>query len=244
MILFLFLACTADKPGETGSTTDGGSADGGSTDGGSADGGTTDGGSTDGGSTDGGSTDGGSTVDWTVHCSRGDAAIPSPGELQIWPDQGLGPYYRDDMPARTELNATGEDGPQLVIDGRLLDVDGAPFADTVVHLYHADQDGQYDTTSDDYQAQGAVTTDADGAFCAHSLVPPNYTDGGDGMLPQHLHMAVLIGKGLPGSPHAHIEGDVWLETYPQPPQTVIPLEDMGDGNHRLSFDVVLAAPPG
>ncbi len=262
LVLALLLAC-GDKAGidtagddtaggGDAAATDGGSPDGGSAgdgggDGGSVgdggttgDGGDTGDGGTDGGSPDGGASDGGSTEPaWTVHCTRGSVPIGKGPPLQAWPDLGLSPAYRSDMPERTELNVTGETGTELVVDGRLLDIEGTPLPATTVHIYHAMQDGSFDTDSPDYQAMGAVTTDKEGAFCVHTLVPPHVDDGSGGTLPRKILMAVLDSKGVVRlSPHAHFQGDPALDTSPQPPQTIIPVDDMGDGNQRLSFDLV------
>ena len=124
----------------------------------------------------------------------------------------LGPFYREASPtlaAGSQIAKTVKPGSELVLYGRVTDVNGKPVAHATVSIWQTGANGLYDiqeaATSIDYR--GVFTTDADGIYLVRTVKPIGYSipmDGpvGDmvraqkrhGMRPAHIHFLV----GAPG----------------------------------------------
>src|SRR6266568_846352 len=116
-------------------------------------------------------------VDAVNHRSRDDAT-----ETTV-----LGPFYVGEhkpMPHGADIsgNLTGE---RMFVQSRVTDLKGKPLANVPVDVWHADDDGFYDSQRPSYETQGAssrarFTTDADGRFFFRTILPCSYpipTDG-------------------------------------------------------------------
>lgn len=124
----------------------------------------------------------------------------------------LGPFYREASPtlaAGSQIARTVKPGSELVLYGRVTDVNGKPVAHATVSIWQTGANGLYDiqesAASIDYR--GVFTTDADGIYLVRTVKPIGYSipmDGpvGDmvraqkrhGMRPAHIHFLV----GAPG----------------------------------------------
>ncbi len=124
----------------------------------------------------------------------------------------LGPFYREaapDLPAGSQIAKTVRPGSEIVLYGRVTDVNGKPVANATVSIWQTGADGLYDiqesAASIDYR--GVFTTDANGVYLVRTVKPIGYSipmDGpvGDmvraqkrhGMRPAHIHFLV----GAPG----------------------------------------------
>lgn len=121
----------------------------------------------------------------------------------------LGPYFKAGCPTVTnELKVLPEkNGESLIIEGRVMDVEGKPIQGAELFVWHSDPDGNYSgfcdyMPNDDYY-RGRVEIREDGNFSLLSTVPHPYTiphDGPTGVLlkamgrhpwrPAHLHFIV------------------------------------------------------
>lgn len=237
------------KPGGGGGTPDddSGGADGADGSGDGADG--ADGGDTSdsgGSGADGGDTsdtaDTGDTgsFDWRAECDM--STRPLPNCTDPTPRIPEGPYYREGVPVRDELNITGESGTPLVFQGRVLGPECAALsADFEVVIWHARQDGTYDFTGTDFQAYGRVQPAADGTFCVSTLVPPSYMDGPN-LIPQHIHVAVLREGVRVFTTQVYFDGDPALASSPAPAQCIRGVESLPGGAKRVAMDIVLDGP--
>jgi catechol 1,2-dioxygenase/hydroxyquinol 1,2-dioxygenase len=124
----------------------------------------------------------------------------------------LGPFYREASPtlaAGSQIAKTVKPGSELVLYGRVTDVNGKPVANATVSIWQTGANGLYDiqeaAASIDYR--GVFSTDADGIYLVRTVKPIGYSipmDGpvGDmvraqrrhGMRPAHIHFLV----GAPG----------------------------------------------
>jgi chlorocatechol 1,2-dioxygenase len=120
-----------------------------------------------------------------------------------------GPYFKPDCPTVTdELKVLPEKhGEPLIIEGRVMDLEGRPIPGAELFVWHSDPDGNYSGFCDymrnnDYY-RGRVDIPAAGNFSLLSTVPYPYTiphDGPTGVLlkamnrhpwrPAHLHFIV------------------------------------------------------
>jgi hydroxyquinol 1,2-dioxygenase len=124
----------------------------------------------------------------------------------------LGPFYREASPtlaAGSQIAKTVKPGSELVLYGRVTDVNGKPVANATVSIWQTGANGLYDIqeTAASIDYRGVFTTDADGIYLVRTVKPIGYSipmDGpvGDmvraqmrhGMRPAHIHFLV----GAPG----------------------------------------------
>jgi protocatechuate 3,4-dioxygenase beta subunit len=144
----------------------------------------------------------------------------------------LGPFYVGEhkpMPHGTDISATLP-GERMFVQSRVTDLDGKPLQSVPVDVWHADDDGYYDSQKPGYEAQGPSSrgrfiTDADGRFFFRTILPCSYpipTDGPVGemilqtrrhpMRPAHVHFLVDAPGYEPLVTHVFIEGDKYLDS--------------------------------
>jgi protocatechuate 3,4-dioxygenase beta subunit len=144
----------------------------------------------------------------------------------------LGPFYVGEhktTPHGTDVSAnlTGE---RMFVQSRVTDLAGKPLAGVPVDIWHADDDGYYDTQRPQYEAEGPsmrarFITDADGRFFFRTILPCSYpipTDGPVGQMilqvrrhpnrPAHIHFLVNAPGYEPLVTHVFLEGDKYLDT--------------------------------
>ena len=90
----------------------------------------------------------------------------------------LGPFYVGEhkpMPHGTEIapHLTGE---RMFVQARVTDLAGKPLANAPVDVWHADDDGNYDTQRPDYEQEGPsmrarFITDAEGRIYFRTILP-------------------------------------------------------------------------
>src|SRR3954454_4698574 len=122
----------------------------------------------------------------------------------------LGPFYVGEhkpMPHGSDISAS-LDGERMFVQSRVTDLAGKPLAGVPVDVWHADDDGFYDSQKPAYAAEGPSSrarfiTDADGKFFSGPIRPCSYptpTAGPVGemivqtrrhaMRPAHVHFLV------------------------------------------------------
>jgi protocatechuate 3,4-dioxygenase beta subunit len=144
----------------------------------------------------------------------------------------LGPFYVGEhkaMPHGTDISPDLS-GERMFVQGRVTDLAGKPLANVPVDVWHADDDGWYDSQKPDYEAQGPSSrgrfvTGADGRFFFRTILPCSYpipTDGPVGqmilalrrhpMRPAHVHFLVNAPGHEPLVTHVFIEGDKYIDS--------------------------------
>ena len=144
----------------------------------------------------------------------------------------LGPFYVGEhkvTPHGTDISATLP-GERMFVQSRVTDLAGKPLAGAPVDVWHADDDGFYDSQKPTYATQGPSSrarfiTDADGRFFFRTILPCSYpipTDGPVGemivqtrrhaMRPAHVHFLVDAPGYQPLITHVFIEGDKYLDS--------------------------------
>jgi catechol 1,2-dioxygenase len=103
----------------------------------------------------------------------------------------LGPFYRPGAPFRTDLIQTGTKAPVLHFSGTVFAKDGkTPLSKTLVEIWHCNEDGIYDNTSDAYVYRAAYKTAKDGKYHFKTILPVPYNVGGSVVRPAHIHMRI------------------------------------------------------
>jgi hydroxyquinol 1,2-dioxygenase len=144
----------------------------------------------------------------------------------------LGPFYVGEhkaMPHGSNISPS-LDGECMFVRSRVTDLAGKPLADVPVDVWHADDDGYYDSQKPSYETEGPSSrarfvTDADGRFFFRTILPCSYpipTDGPVGqmiietrrhpMRPAHVHFLVNAPGYEPLITHVFIEGDKYLDS--------------------------------
>jgi hydroxyquinol 1,2-dioxygenase len=144
----------------------------------------------------------------------------------------LGPFYVGEhkvMPHGADISANLS-GDRMFVQGRVTDLSGKPLANVPVDVWHADDDGWYDSQKAEYETQGPSSrgrfiTDADGRFFFRTILPCSYpipTDGPVGqmildlrrhpMRPAHVHFLVNAAGHEPLVTHVFVEGDKYIDS--------------------------------
>jgi hydroxyquinol 1,2-dioxygenase len=144
----------------------------------------------------------------------------------------LGPFYVGEhkpTPHGTDISAIVP-GERMFVQSRVTDLAGKPLAGVPVDIWHADDDGYYDSQRPSYETEGPsmrarFITDADGRFFFRTIVPRSYPipiDGPVGQMilnvrrhpnrPAHIHFLVDAKGYEPLVTHVFFEGDKYLDT--------------------------------
>jgi len=144
----------------------------------------------------------------------------------------LGPFYVGEhkpMPNGADISE-GVEGERMYVEGRVTDLAGQPLAAAAIDVWHADDEGFYDSQKPAYAEAGPslrarFITDDDGRFAFRTILPCSYPIPIDGpvgelilasqrhpMRPAHVHFLVDAPGYEPLITHVFIEGDRYLET--------------------------------
>ncbi|MBC7579455.1 MAG: intradiol ring-cleavage dioxygenase [Tardiphaga sp.] len=144
----------------------------------------------------------------------------------------LGPFYVGEharMPSGADISP-GLQGERMFVQSRVTDLAGQPLAGVTVDIWHADDDGFYDSQKEAYATEGPSSrarfiTDADGRLYFRTILPCSYpipTDGPVGemilqtgrhpMRPAHVHFLVDAPGYEPLVTHVFMDGDKYLDS--------------------------------
>jgi hydroxyquinol 1,2-dioxygenase len=139
----------------------------------------------------------------------------------------LGPFYvgeHKETPHGTDISAKLP-GERMFVQSRVTDLSGKPLPGVPVDVWHADDDGFYDSQKPTYATQGPSSrarfiTDGDGRFFFRSILPCSYPIPVDGpvgemihytkrpaLRPAHVHFLVAAPGYEPLVTHVFIGGD-------------------------------------
>jgi hydroxyquinol 1,2-dioxygenase len=139
----------------------------------------------------------------------------------------LGPFYVGEhkvAPHGTDISAKLP-GERMFVQSRVTDLSGKPLPGVPVDIWHADDDGFYDSQKPTYATQGPSSrarfiTDADGRFFFRTILPCSYPIPVDGpvgemidatrrpaLRPAHVHFLVAAPGYEPLVTHVFIGGD-------------------------------------
>ena len=144
----------------------------------------------------------------------------------------LGPFYVGEhkvMPHGADISSN-LDGQRMFVSARVTDLAGKPLASVPVDVWHADDDGYYDSQKPTYETLGPSSrarfvTDDDGRLFFRTILPCSYpipTDGPVGemilqtrrhpMRPAHVHFLVDAPGYEPLITHVFIDGDKYIDS--------------------------------
>jgi catechol 1,2-dioxygenase len=158
----------------------------------------------------------------------------------------LGPFYRPDAPLRSNLIPAGETGEVLHLSGTVYDEKGKmPLPNALVEVWHCDEHGVYDNTSDAYRFRGAVRTGSDGKYYFKTLIPVPYKDSETHTRPAHIHMRIsgtryqdLITQ-VYFKDDSYIPGDI-SSSSPLSAQRILTITQNAANQKEVDFDITMA----
>jgi protocatechuate 3,4-dioxygenase, alpha subunit len=135
-------------------------------------------------------------------------------KLITTPGQTVGPFFALglDRPEWADMTRDNPAGERIVIEGRVLDGDGAPVPDALIELWQANAAGRYDHIVDDqtdkkidpnFHGYGRVATNAEGRFQVRTIKPGPVPGRGNALQAPHISVA-FFARGLLRQLHTRI----------------------------------------
>jgi protocatechuate 3,4-dioxygenase beta subunit len=148
-----------------------------------------------------------------------------------------GPFYTPGAPGRSVLVTPDMPGTRLSVNGRVLDPNCEPLAGATIDVWQADASGAYDSAG--FVLRGVMTTDADGMFELHTIIPGHYLNGST-YRPAHIHVKASAPGYRPLTTQLYFEGDPYNEGDPWIRDSLImALDDAAEGGKLARYDIVL-----
>lgn len=157
----------------------------------------------------------------------------------------LGPFYRPGAPLRTNLVQPGTKGELLHFNGIVFAKDGkTPLKNSLVEIWHCNENGTYDNTSDEYVYRAACKTGADGKYQLNTIMPVPYNVGGEVVRPAHIHMRISGNNSQDLVTQVYFKGDKYLEKDESAgdPRSLNRILDVSTNSKKervVKFDIIL-----
>ena len=111
-----------------------------------------------------------------------------------------GPFFKPDSPERRNLRNDDSKAGLLVVSGTVLSPQCKPIAHALLDFWHADQDGEYDSSG--FRYRGHQFTDAEGRWRLETIVPAEYPGR-----TRHIHVNVQAPRGRILTTQLYFPGD-------------------------------------
>ncbi len=160
----------------------------------------------------------------------------------------LGPFYRPGAPFRTDLIQNGTNGQTLHFSGTVFAKDAkTPLKNSLVEIWHCDENGVYDNTSDDYVYRASFKTGADGKYNFKTILPVPYQameGNDDSTRPAHIHMRISGNSGQDLVTQVYFKGDKYIAKDdsagdPRSLNRILESSTNSKNEKQVKFDVVL-----
>lgn len=98
-------------------------------------------------------------------------------------EREAGPFFKPNTPLNRELFPDSPGGERITVAGFVFDNRCRPLSGSLVEIWHADENGEYD--HEGFRLRGHQFADADGRWWFHTIVPALYPGR-----TRHLHFKV------------------------------------------------------
>ena len=157
----------------------------------------------------------------------------------------LGPFYRPGAPFKTDLIQPGTKGETLHFSGTVFGKDGkTPVNGSLVEIWHCNEDGAYDNTSDNYIYRASAKTTVNGKYHFTTIMPVPYAAGQTIIRPAHIHMRISA-KGVQDlvtqiyfKGDKYIDGDIGSKD-PSALHRILDMTENSKNEKVVKFDVYL-----
>ncbi|MDP9054686.1 MAG: intradiol ring-cleavage dioxygenase [Acidobacteriota bacterium] len=171
----------------------------------------------------------------------------------------FGPFYREggpELPNGANMAEGAEGGTPVLIEGRVLDLNGKPIANAVLDVWQTDPQGLYDAQRpelEELHMRAIYRTDADGNYSIRTTRPVQYQIPNDGPVgdmlratnrhpwrPAHVHFKLTAPGYMQCTTHLFDREDPYLDS-----DAVFGVKDslICDFGDILHYDFVLAKDP-
>ena len=123
---------------------------------------------------------------------------------------GQGPFYTPDAPTLEDgqLASSTEEGIRIIISGQVLDLEcEAVIPNTVIDVWHADADGEYDNAG--FNLRGVTHSNSQGFYIFETIKPGFYLNGGS-YRPSHIHFKITPPGGDELITQLYFEDDPYI----------------------------------
>ncbi|MBK9464882.1 MAG: catechol 1,2-dioxygenase [Chitinophagaceae bacterium] len=157
----------------------------------------------------------------------------------------LGPFYRPGAPMRSELVQQGSKGQLLHFSGTVFAKDGkTPLSNSLVEIWHCDENGVYDNTSDNYIYRAALKTGKDGKYHFKTILPVPYLVGTTETRPAHIHMRISGNTKQDLVTQVYFKGDKYIAKDdsagdPRSLNRILESSTNSKNEKIVTFDIVL-----
>lgn len=161
--------------------------------------------------------------------------LAAPSGLRPTTVTSIGLFYQPNAPEITTLWQPGDTGKRLQLRGRVLSTSGAPIADALVELWHADSTGSVDESR--YRA--SQRSGEDGYFGIKTILPGHIERAryNDVFGARHVHIRVTHPDHEPLVSLIYFKGDERLANALYP-ELAIALDETGAGEDTFLFGTV------
>ncbi|MEC9391099.1 MAG: hypothetical protein VX944_13590 [Myxococcota bacterium] len=186
-----------------------------------------------------------------------DSGAPPSNECTATASDIEGPFWRDGIPIRSNLDLYGDAGTALTVTGVVQDAACVPIRNAVIEVWHADptvlaaseldasvpsHSVDYDRTSDRYKYYGQFASDSEGRYTFRTKKPGWYLNGSQ-FRPAHIHLKVYVDGVERLTSQLYFGGDPFIPSDPwasAAPDRTIALASNGSGGLDGAFDIVVA----
>jgi protocatechuate 3,4-dioxygenase beta subunit len=156
----------------------------------------------------------------------------------------LGPFYRPGAPFKTDLVQAGTKGEILHFSGTIYDKNGKALKDALVEIWHCNEDGVYDNTSDNYVYRAAAKTSVNGKYQFKTIMPVPYAAGQTLTRPAHIHMRISANGVQDLVTQIYFKGDKYIagDISAKDPSALNRILDMSKNDKKeivVKFDIYL-----
>ena len=156
----------------------------------------------------------------------------------------LGPFYRPGAPFKTDLVQAGTKGEILHFNGTIFGKDGRALKNALVEIWHCNEEGAYDNTSDNYVYRSSFKTGADGKYNFRTIYPVPYAVNATLTRPAHIHMRISASGVQDLVTQVYFKGDKHIAKdisakYPSALNRVLDMSKNTKNEKVVKFDVYL-----
>jgi len=158
----------------------------------------------------------------------------------------IGPFYRPDSPVRNNFIIKGEPGTPVELSGVIKHIDCVtPYKKAKIELWHCDNSGLYDNTSDEFRYRGTTFSDDNGYYIFNTILPIPYNVAGGPFRPAHFHLMITAEGYQPLITQLYFTGDPYLtkdpnSNSPNAKRRILEVQTAQDGKKKVLYDVSMA----
>lgn len=154
----------------------------------------------------------------------------------------LGPFYRPDSPMRNNLVVKGGTGELVELTGIIKHTDcETPYKNAKIELWHCDNKGVYDNTSDEYLYRGTTYSDDQGLYLFKTVLPVPYVLG-NSTRPAHFHLMITAKGYQPLVTQLYFAGDEYItkdpySSSPNAKRRILDVQTLPEGTRKVIYNV-------